>query len=65
MVLTEFSINNKIYLTTKVFLFIVNYRRELRIGINLKRKGRIEKTIKFAERIKKVQEEAGAVLKKA
>ncbi len=65
MVLTEFSINNKIYLTTKVFLFIVNYRRELRIEINLKRKGRIEKTIEFAERIRKVQEEAGAVLKKA
>ena len=36
----EFAINNKTYSTTKVSLFMVNYGRELRIGVNLKRKDR-------------------------
>ena len=33
---TEFMINNKIYSTTKVSLFIINYKRELRIEINIR-----------------------------
>ena len=45
-------------------LFIANYGRELRIGIYFRRKGKIEKAIEFAERKKKIQKEAGAVLKK-
>jgi len=47
-------INNKAYLITKVFLFIANYGRELRIGIDLRRKGKIKKTTEFVERIRKV-----------
>jgi len=43
----------------------VNYSRELRIEADIKRKGKVEKVIKFAERMKKVQEKAGAVLRKA
>jgi len=35
------------------------------MGIDIRRKGKMEKVTEFAERIKKVQEEAGAVLKKA
>ena len=52
--MAEFAINNKIYLVTKVFLFIVNYRRELKIGIDIRRKEKVEKAMEFAERIKKV-----------
>jgi len=44
--------------------FIVNYRRELRIKINIKRKEYMEKTMEFAERMKKVYKEAGTALKK-
>ena len=44
--------------------FITNYERELRIRIDIRRKGKIEKVMEFAERIKKVQEEVGAALKK-
>ena len=44
----EFAINNKIYSITKVFLFIANYRREMRMGIDLRRKEKIEKMIEFA-----------------
>ena len=63
--LVEFAINNKAHLTTKMSLFIVNYGRELRIGIDIRRRGKMKKAMEFAERIKKIQEEVGAALKKA
>ena len=43
---------------------MVNYRRELKMGINIKRKGKIEKATEFAERMKRVQEEVEVVLKR-
>ena len=43
---------------------MANYNRELRIGVNIKRKGKVEKAMEFAERMKKVQEEAKAMLRK-
>ena len=33
---------------------MVNYRREMRIGINLRRKEKIEKVTEFAERMRKM-----------
>ena len=44
---------------------MANYSRELRMGVDLRRKGKMEKIIEFAERMRKVQEEAEAVLKRA
>ena len=32
LVSAEFAVNNKVYLAMKVFLFIANYEKELRIG---------------------------------
>ena len=61
----EFAINNKAYSITKVSSFMANYGRELRIGIDLRRKGKMEKVMKFVKRMRKVQEEVGAALKKA
>ena len=52
--LAEFAINNKAHSTTKVSLFMANYGRELRIGIDIRRKEKIEKVIEFVERMKKV-----------
>ena len=52
-------------MATKVSPFRANYRRELRIGDNIRRKGKVEKVTEFMERMKQVQEEAGAALKKA
>ena len=43
-------------------LFIVNYGKELRIGVDIRRKGKVGKATEFAKRIKKVQKEIGAVL---
>ena len=43
---------------------MANYRRELRMGGDIRRKGKMEKTMEFVERMKKVQEEVEAALKK-
>jgi len=63
-VLAEFTINNKVHAMTKVSLFMVNYGREVRMG-DIKKKEKVEKATEFVERLKKVQEEAGAALRKA
>ena len=47
-------INNKTHLTTKVSPFMANYGRELRIGIDIRRKEKMEKATEFAERIKRI-----------
>ena len=41
---------------------MANYGRELRIGVDLRRKGNIEKVIEFVEGMRKVQKEVGVVL---
>ena len=46
-------------------LFMTNYGRELRMGINLRRKGKMEKMTEFVKRMRKVQEEAGTALVRA
>ena len=43
---------------------MANYRRELRIGADIRKKGKVEKATEFVEKMKKVQEKAGAALKK-
>ena len=63
--IAEFIVNNKIHSATKVSPFIANYRRELRMGADIRKKRKIKKTTEFTEKIKKVQEEAGVVLRKA
>jgi len=63
--LAEFVINNKIHSATKMSLFMANYRRELRIGVDIRRKRKMEKAMEFVERIKKMQEKAEVALKKA
>jgi len=37
-----------------VSLFIANYKRELRIEADIRRKEKVEKVIEFVERMKKV-----------
>ena len=61
----EFTVNNKIHSITKVFPFMANYRREVRMEEDIWKKGKMEKATEFVERMKRVQEKAGAALKKA
>ena len=44
---------------------MANYDRELRMGGDIRKKEKVESVVEFIERIKKVHEEAGVVLKKA
>jgi len=43
---------------------MANYGKELRMGGNIRKKGKVEKATEFVERMKKVHEEVGAALKK-
>ena len=61
----EFAMNNKAHTATKVSPFMANYGREMRMGGNIRKKGKVEKAGEFIERMKRIHEEAGAALKKA
>jgi len=61
----EFAVNNKVHTATKVSPFMTNYGRELRMGGDIRKRGKVESATEFVERMKKVYEEAGAALKKA
>ena len=52
--MAEFAINNKAYMTTKVSLFKANYSRELRIGVDLRRKGKMKGAMEFVKRMKRI-----------
>jgi len=60
----EFAINNKVHMATKVSPFMANYGKELRMGGDIRKKGKVESATEFVERMKKVQEEAEAALRK-
>ena len=60
----EFAINNKAHTATKMLPFMANYGRELRMGGDIRKKGKVESMTEFVERMKKVHEEARAALKK-
>ena len=64
MASAEFVVYNKAHTATKVLPFMANYGRELRMGEDIRRRGKVERAMEFVERMKKVHEEAGAVLKK-
>jgi len=63
--MAEFAYNNKVHSGTKMSPFKANNGRSLRMGFELRKKGRLEGAEKFAKRMKEVQEEAKAALGKA
>ena len=62
--MAEFAINNKVHMATKVSPFMANYGKELRMGGDIRRKGKVESATEFVKRMKKVHEEAEAALRK-
>jgi len=60
----EFAFNNKIHTATKSLPFQVNYGRELRMGFDIGKKGKNEKTEEFVREMKERYEEARAALVK-
>ena len=64
LAMAEFAINNKVHTATKVLPFMENYGKEVRMGGDIQRKGKVESATEFAGRMKKVQEEAEVALRK-
>ena len=60
----EFAVNNKVHTATKVSPFMANYGKELRMGGDIRRRGKVESATAFVERMKKVHKEAEAALRK-
>jgi len=57
LALAEFAVNNKVHTTTKVSSFMANYGREMRMGGDIRKSGKVEKATEFMERIKRIHEE--------
>ena len=48
----EFAFNNKVHTATKMSLFQVNYGRELRMGFDIRKKGKNEKAEELVKEMK-------------
>ena len=57
-------VNNKAHTAIKMLPFMANYGRKLRMEGDIRKKGKVESAMEFVERMKKVHEKAGVVLKK-
>ena len=56
--------NNKVYAVTKVSSFLANDGRELRMGGDIRKKGKVKSVMEFVERMRKIHEKAKVALKK-
>ena len=65
LAMAEFTFNNKVHTVTKTSLFQVNYRRELRMGFDIRKKGKNEKAEEFVKEMKEKHKEARAALMKS
>jgi len=52
--MVKFVVKSKTYAVTKVLSFMENYRRELRIEADIRRKEKVEKMTELIERTKKI-----------
>jgi len=52
--MAKFAVNSKVYTATKISPFIANYRRELQIVVEFRRKRKIEIATEFVEKMRKM-----------
>jgi len=60
----EFAYNNKAHSSTRTLPFKANYRQDPRMGFEGRKKGKYMGAERFVEKMKEIQEEAKAVLRK-
>jgi len=65
LAMVEFAFNNKVHTATKTSPFQVNYGRELRMGFDIRKKGKNEKVEEFVKEMKERHEETKAALVKS
>ena len=63
LAIAKFSYNDKVQASTKHTLFFVNYRKHLRMGIELRREGSHPAAHEFAQKMKEIHEETQVALK--
>ena len=61
----EFAFNNKVHISTKSSLFKVKYRREPRMGFEIRKRGKHVKAEEFVKEMKKIHKEVKAALRKS
>jgi len=61
----EFTYNNKVNSSTKVSPFMANNGRNPRMDFEIRKKGKVLRAEEFAAKMKEIQEEAQAALRKA
>jgi len=47
-------VNNKVHSAMRMLPFMANYGREMRMGADIRRKGKVEKATEFVERMRRV-----------
>ena len=63
--MAEFTYNNKAHSSTRMSSFKTNYGQDPRIGFEGRKKGKYEGAERFVMKMKEIQEEAKAALRKA
>jgi len=61
----EFAYNNKVNSSTKVSPFMANNGRNPRMGFEMRKKGKVLRVEEFTAKMKEIQQEAQAALRKA
>ena len=61
----EFAFNNKVHMSAKSSLFKVNYRREPRMGFEIRKREKHAKAEEFVKEMKNIHKEAKAALRKS
>ena len=60
----EFAFNNKVHIATNLSLLRVNYGQKLKIGFEIRKKGKYTKVEKFIKEIKEIYKKVKVVLRK-
>jgi len=65
LAIVKFAFNNKVYISIKSLLFKVNYEKEPRMGLEIRKKEKHVKTEEFVEEMKEIHEEIKIALIKS
>jgi len=65
LAIAKFVVNNKTYSVTKMFLFIANYSREMRMGVNIRKESKSRKDNRVCRKNKEDTKESRSSIKES